>query len=98
MKSKKVLNKSTNITKTPYYWKYYKKVEKHNYNNLSNSQNNLSFDEYQSQFYPGLSDYNVEKSFDKINQQNKYRYKSLFKKEKNENKKKKMIPQAQGVI
>ena len=84
MKSQKIRNNSTNITKTPYYWKYYKKVENHNYNNISNSQNNLSFDEYQSQFYPGPSDYNVEKSFDKINQQNKYRYKSLFKKEINE--------------
>ena len=89
VKSKKIQNNLSNITKTPYYWKYYKKVENHNYNNLSNSQNNLSFDEYQSQFYPGPSDYNVEKSFDKINQQNKYRYKSLFKKEINEKKKKK---------
>ena len=90
VKSKKINNNYlSNITKTPYYWKYYKKVENHNYNNLSNSQNNLSFDEYQSQFYPGPSDYNVEKSFDKINQQNKYRYKGLFKKEINEKKAKK---------
>ena len=35
IKSKKVLNKSTNITKTPYYWKYYKKVEIYNYSILS---------------------------------------------------------------
>ena len=76
-------------TKTPNYWKFYKKVEKNNYNDLSNNQNNLSFDEYQSQFYPGPSDYNPEKSFDKINQQNAFRYKSLFKSEKNINKKNK---------
>ena len=77
-------------TKTPNYWKFYKKVEKSNYNDISNNQNNLSFDEYKSQFYPGPSDYNVEKSFDKINQQNKFRYKSLFTKEINSNKKNKI--------
>ena len=89
VKSKINQNNLSNITKTPYYWKHYKKVENHNYNYLSNSQNSLTFDEYQSQFYPGPSDYNIEKSFDKINQQNKFRYKSLFKKEINEKKLKK---------
>ena len=89
IKSHKIKKKSTisNITKTPNYWKFYKKVE--NNNDLSNKKNNLSLDEYQSQFYPGPSDYYGEKSFDKINQQNKYRYKSLFKKEINTKKIKK---------
>ena len=72
-------------TKTPNYWKFYKKVE--NKNDASNNQSNLSIEEYQSQFYPGPSDYYGEKSFDKINQQNKYRYRSLFKSEINNKKK-----------
>ena len=86
---KSIKNKNNNgITKTPKYWNYYKKIE--NPNDISNNQNNLSLDEYKSQFYPGPSDYYGEKSFDKLNQQNKYRYKSLFKLEiNNKNKKKK---------
>ena len=88
VKQKKSRNVN-NATKTPYYWKYYKNVEKNNNNDLSKSQNNLSFEEYQSQFYPGPSDYDVVKSYNKINQQNIYRYKSLFKKEINNKKKNK---------
>lgn len=75
-------------TKTPNYWRFYKRAD-NNINDLSNSQNNLSFDEYKSQFYPGPSEYNVEKSFEKINLQNKFRYKSLFKCEINKHKKNK---------
>jgi len=54
IKSHKIKKKSTisNITKTPNYWKFYKKVE--NNNDLSNKKNNLSLDEYQSNFILGL--------------------------------------------
>jgi hypothetical protein len=54
---------------------------------VSKIQNNLNFNEYLSQFYPGPFEYNAEKSFEKINMQNKYRYSSLFKSERSKNKK-----------
>lgn len=70
--------------KEPNYWKFYKKI---NNNMLSDYQNNLSFEEFKSQFYPGPSDYYCEKSYDKVNSQNKYRYNSLYKSEIYKNKK-----------
>ena len=48
-------------------------------NNLAKDKKNFDLDLYQSQFLPGPSDYSTEKSFEKLKQQNKYRYSSLFK-------------------
>ena len=70
--------------KEPNYWKFYKKEKN---NSLSDYQNKLSFEEFKSQFYPGPSDYYCEKSYDKINSQNKYRYNSLYKSEIHKSKK-----------
>ena len=69
-----------NIVATKDYWKFYKRKEK-NKKIIPSYKNHLNIHLYQSQFYPGPSDYSSEKSFDMINQQNKYRYKSLFKSE-----------------
>ena len=53
---------------------------KNKFNRVNNDKNNsLSLDLFKSQFYPGPTDYSSERSFDMLNQQNKYRYKSLFK-------------------
>jgi len=64
--------------KEPNYWKFFKKEKN---NSLSNYQNNLSLEEFKSQFSPGPSDYYCDKSYDKVNSQNKYRYNSLYKSE-----------------
>ena len=69
-----------NIVATKDYWKFYKRKEQ-NKKIIPSDKNHLNIHLYQSQFYPGPSDYSSEKSFDMINQQNKYRYKSLFKSE-----------------
>ena len=76
----KINQNQDNIKKTKDYWKFYKKKEAKN-KSIPNDRNHLSLDLYQSQFFPGPSDYSSDKSFDLINKQNKYRYKSLFKNE-----------------
>ena len=68
------------IKKTKDYWKFYKIKEKKK-KIIPNDKKHISLDLYQSQFFPGPSDYSSDKSFDMINQQNKYRYRSLFKSE-----------------
>ena len=76
----KINQSKDNIKKTKDYWKFYKKKETNN-KFIPNDRSHLSLDLYQSQFFPGPSDYSSDKSFDLINLQNKYRYKSLFKNE-----------------
>ena len=67
-----------NIKKTKDYWKLYKNNDKKK-KTIPNDKSHLSINLYKSQFYPGPSDYSGDKSFDALNQQNKFRYKSLFK-------------------
>ena len=70
--------KKNKICATKDNWKmHYKKSL--NDKKVSFNKNHSYLDLYYSQFYPGPTDYSSDKSYDLINQQNKYRYKSLFK-------------------
>ena len=93
IKDKNINSSLSNITKTASKKDksiivQQKNHKKNNINtNIPKDKKNFSLELYQSQFMPGPSDYSIEKSFDMLNQQNKYRYSSLFKTGSNINKK-----------
>ena len=77
--TKRIKSKKAKDKNSKEYKKIYNKKLDTIKTNLLKDKKNFSLELYRSQFLPGPSDYSTEKSFDRLKQQNKYRYTSLFK-------------------